>query len=123
MVPQNQTDRGTRFRVSRIVGQIVVGRESFIIAGGAYPAGNVQAFRSKMLPEACTGLEEGWIIQFFGQIDHSAVEVHSANRVADNFGLFANREVRLIVLVGFGPEVGGIFTTCPRLTIEIVRLP
>ena len=119
--PEHQPDRGAGLGVGRLVGQVIVGREAFVVLRGAEPAGDIEPLAVEVAPQTATGLEQGGVLLLGREVGHGAVEVHGAHGVTDDAVLLAHRHVALVVVVGRVPVVGRIGAARPRLDVEVMR--
>ncbi len=76
-----------------------------------------------MAPESLAGRKQAGVMEFAGEVCHSAVEVHSPHGMTGDLLLLTYGEMRLIVFVGAGPEGCWVFPAQVRLGIIIMGLP
>ncbi len=120
--PEDEADGGAGLGVGGLVGEVVVLGEAFVGGSRADAAGDVHLLGGEVVPEDFEGGRQGVVIVLGGDVGHAGIEVHGADGVADDAGLFADGQVGLIVLVALLDEGCGIAAVADRFFGEVVGL-
>ena len=96
---KHQADGSTGLRISRIVWQIIILRESLPKKRGTDAASDIHPPFRNALPEPVAGSFQLLIIGFGGQICHGCIEIHSPDTVASGFVQLPHRALALLVSV------------------------
>lgn len=119
---QKTSDRGAGFGIGRLVGQIVRLGETFVGFFRSETRRHIHLRCGDVAPQNLAGALQTVVAELAGKIGHCGGHIHGAHRMPHDPGLFANGDVRLVVLIGSRPVVRRIVAARQRLLSEIVRL-
>ncbi len=97
--PEDQRHRGAGLGVGRLVGQVVVEGEAFIVRRGTEPGRHVHLGGHDVGPQRLQRPLERRVASLEREVGHAGIKVHGAHGVADDLVLLAHRAVRLAVFV------------------------
>ena len=96
---KHQADGSTGLRISRIIGKIIILRESLPKKRGTDATSDIHPPFRNALPEPIAGFFQLLIIGFGSQICHGCIEIHGPDTVASGFVQLPHRALALLVSV------------------------